>query len=431
MFIEVETGASEVLKQPDSPTELLQGSSSNSPIVFVNPTIANVLRETFKFKTGNTQLNERTIVVLDSSEREPASPQGRELSELINEFNEKKHEVGGFTWFFIRLKTFFSGDYDTEIAKQSFRQIQNKQSFLKAAWAYIALPENAANRGENIKNLLKFVEFNEIVDLLKNNSIDVDDKIKNFEFLLENISSEEINASKGSLRLFLAHVVDEVALADDKQGTDLIPRLNSLQKLCDGCKEKEILLENCRNASSRNDMLIEQAADKKLAEMLTTYITASNPQPKYQEALKTIALLRYPFCHSSALGIEDTPIGIQICQVIDFDNKNPANCLSNRFMRYFNCQENPDQLREKIMGIREILSTLHGDFRQGQANFVQLLKDNSEIKGAFQQMTDDFPVNGDFSPFETFAYIFGYYVSCDNGPFYNFVHESLEEANRN
>jgi hypothetical protein len=76
-----------------------------------------------------------------------------ELIDLNIELKAKKHKVGFFKRFLIRLKTLFSGNYDVVIAKEAFSRITHKKTFLKIALSYIELPKNEDTCEENMKLL--------------------------------------------------------------------------------------------------------------------------------------------------------------------------------------------------------------------------------------------------------------------------------------
>ncbi|MDR0742655.1 MAG: hypothetical protein LBE98_04300 [Puniceicoccales bacterium] len=423
---------------PEPPVAQSQGARRH--VVSLNPKIVKVLKENFNFKVSETALGEHAVAlesepaspapVPAAPDAEPAAPD-IPFADLANELEAGRYEVGMFRKIWIWITNFVSGDYDVEVRKAAFEKIQKKENFVAAAFEFIALPENTGNVAENVRNLLIFCQTtdpNLIIDGFCAIPGGVDDKIEILSMIVEKFSAEEINISvKAFLEKLLSETLDKVTLAEDKDANALCERLENLQKLCDKCKEKRIFLENPRDTSSPNTKQIAIAAEKKLTEMLVTYVTNPNLRQKYQDALKTMVLLQHPYCQSDTSGIEVCPIGIQICQMVQMD-EDPNNCLSTRLMEYFNCQGNPNQFRGKISPIQQILSEQDVNSLQRRANFIQFLKDNPDIRKAFQQMKDKFPPDSVFFPFEIFAYIFNFH---GGDPFYNFVDESLQGVNSN
>ncbi|MDR2777037.1 MAG: hypothetical protein LBB17_03290 [Puniceicoccales bacterium] len=380
-------------------------------------------------------LKEHVAVTLENQSGTSASVElgsiPNEFTNLINELNEGKYQVNCFKKFWIWLTNLVNGNSNVEVDKEAFKKINNKEAFVKAALEHIVLPENADNVAENVKLLLKFcqgVNSKVIVDRFRAIP-NVDNKIAILSSIVGKFSAEEMNGDTKNLFVqLLQETLDAVAIAEDKDTDALCGRLENLQKLCDKCKERGIFLESPREMFSPRTRQIEIAASKKLTETLMTYVTNHDLQRKYRDALKTIVLLLHPFCQSDDTEIEGCPIGAQICQMIQLDN-DQDNSLGKRLMEYFNCQGDPNQFKGKISSIQQILSNSDVNARQRKADFIQFLRDNPNIREAFQRMKSDFPPNSEFLPFEIFAYIFIYY---DGGsPFYNFLDESLQEANEN
>ncbi|MDR0693664.1 MAG: hypothetical protein LBF49_03840 [Puniceicoccales bacterium] len=78
-----------------------------------------------------------------------------DLADLTIELKAGRYRVGYFERFFIRLKTFFWGNYENEITKRSFRKIANRNTLLDIASNYISLQKNATTYGENMEKLRK------------------------------------------------------------------------------------------------------------------------------------------------------------------------------------------------------------------------------------------------------------------------------------